>query len=289
MRTLVRLGLPCIAVLLLAGCGVRFFYTQLDWLIPWHLRDYVSLDAGQRSALDRRLRTLLDWHCREQLPDYVALLRDVQASLRRGPMDADELERFLQRGEALWDALMHAVTPEAEALLASLDDGQVIELAAAFERRNAETREEFLEGTAEALRERRIERMEKRLRRWFGRLDDAQRARIATWSDTLRPTADDWLAHRVAWQQALLDLLARRADGALQRGELEALLRTPQRRWRDDYRARVMHNRALTLGLLAELANTASPRQRAHLDAEIAGLAGQFERLACVAPSVRPA
>jgi len=55
MRTLVRLGLPCIAVLLLAGCGVRFFYTQLDWLIPWHLRDYVSLDAGQRSALDRRL------------------------------------------------------------------------------------------------------------------------------------------------------------------------------------------------------------------------------------------
>ena len=74
-RPLRRLILIACSALLLAGCGLRFAYSQLDWLLPWYLRDYVTLNAGQRSELDVRLAGLLDWHCRSHLPEYVALLR----------------------------------------------------------------------------------------------------------------------------------------------------------------------------------------------------------------------
>lgn len=287
MRPLRRLLLPCIAVAVLAGCGLRFTYGQLDWLIPWYLRDYVTLQPAQRSELDRRLAGLLDWHCRAHLPDYARLLRDLGLAVQAGPVSAATLDAFVRRGEELWDELMRTLTPEAAALFASLDDVQRAELAAAFERRNAETREEFLEGSAAALRERRIERMEKRLRRWFGPLDEPQRARIAQWNDALAPTGEDWLAQRIAWQQSLLGALdARSAPAAFER-ELEGLLRTPEQRWPADYRARVAHNRTQTLALLADLANGASARQRAHLLEELAGMAADFERLACQEAAVR--
>lgn len=285
MRTLFRLCLMGLATLLLAGCGVRFAYTQLDWLLPWYLRDFVTLQGEQRSALDRRLDRLLDWHCREQLPDYAALLRDTRTAVDEGALDAQRLDALLARGEGLWDVLMTAVVDDAEALLASLDDAQVAELAGAFERRNAKARKEHLEGSAEHLHARRVERMEKRLRDWFGRLEDPQREQVAAWSRALQPTAEDWLAHRAAWQRALLDLLGRRAGGTLPAGELEPLLRTPQAHWDAAYRARVTHNRALTLSLLADLVNAATPRQRQRLRAELDKLASQFERLAC-APSL---
>lgn len=288
MRALARFCLLCLVPLLLAGCGVRFAYTQLDWLVPWYLRDYVTLAPAQRTELDRRLGALLDWHCRAQLPDYAALLRDTEAALRAGPLTATQLDALLGRGEDLWAALMAAVAPEAAALLAGLDDAQVDELAAAFEKRNADTRKDFLEGTPDALRERRIARMEKRLRSWFGRLDAAQRNRIAAWSDALEPNTEDWLAHRIAWQQALLAALAQRSARATFDAELSALLRTPEARWAPDYRERVARNRARTLDLLAELGNGASARQRERLLTELDRLASQFERLACTAPATAP-
>lgn len=55
MPVRVRLALALVTILVLSGCGVRFFYSQLDWLVPWYLRDYVTLDDSQRALLDRRL------------------------------------------------------------------------------------------------------------------------------------------------------------------------------------------------------------------------------------------
>jgi len=34
-----RALLVLLLTLSLSGCGVRFLYNQLDWLIPWQLRD----------------------------------------------------------------------------------------------------------------------------------------------------------------------------------------------------------------------------------------------------------
>ncbi|MBW2478807.1 MAG: hypothetical protein JRF38_02360, partial [Deltaproteobacteria bacterium] len=57
------------------GCGPRLMYQHLDWLIPWYVSDYISLDSDQQNLLEERLAKLLDWHCRTQLPVYAMTLR----------------------------------------------------------------------------------------------------------------------------------------------------------------------------------------------------------------------
>lgn len=284
-RVLLALIFP---VLVLAGCGVRFAYQHLDWLVPWYVGDYVTLDPGQKHLLDTRLAQRLAWHCSSQLGPYADLLREFETRLDAdAPIAPVELEHYLHRGEAFWRTLMTAITPDAGALLAGLSAEQVDELAAAFDKRNRDVREEFLGGTVEERRERQIERMEERLQGWFGRLEPEQRRLVAAWSANLVPTADRWLQNREQWQVDLLAALGQRTQPAFE-APLSSLLVTPEAAWPVQYRADVERNRALTLSLLAEVFNVANPAQREHLRGEVATWAGQFEQLACAPPPQAP-
>ncbi len=284
-RALHRLFLIACSALLLVGCGPRFAYSQLDWLLPWYLRDYVTLDAGQRGEFDRRLAGLLDWHCRSHLPEYVALLRAANATLAAERVEPAQLERFLERGEALWREIVGELEPELRRLAAGLGDEQVEELAAAFVRRGEEARAEFLSGDESAQHAARVERMEERLRRWFGRMTPAQRERIAAWSRALQPTTEAWLEDRARWQAELLYALRVRADAAAFAPRLAQALAPREARWSAQHRAAVAHNRARTLELLAELHALSSAAQRRHLRDEIDVLATQFAGISCAEPA----
>jgi hypothetical protein len=270
--------------LLLSGCGVRYVYSQLDWIVPWYLRDYVSLDGAQRAALDERLGERLDWHCRSQLPGYAQWLRETESMLARGRVERTDLGAHLARAEGFWDELMAALVDDVSHLLAGLTDEQVSELRVRFEARNQETREEFVDPPDEILHDRRVERTEKRLRRWLGRMSAEQRMLIETWSRQLEPVAADWLANRVEWQRRLGAALDGRADRDAFDARITALMRQPEFAWSADYRTRIGRNRELTLDLIADVYESATPRQRERALREIDSLAGQFERLACTQP-----
>jgi hypothetical protein len=270
-----------VAAIAVGGCTLQFAYSRLDWIVPWYLRDYVTLDAGQRVALDARLTARLDWHCRTHVPEYAVTLREAQALLAGDTVEAAALEPFLSRGEAWWGEVLAALEPDARVLLAGLANEQVDELRQAFARKQREVREEFLDGSDAA----RIARMEKRLQRWFGRMTPAQRERIAAWSAALSPTTEAWLEQRARWQGALLDALQVRRDQAAFAARLAPLLTPQQAYWPEAYREGVARNRALTLALLADVFNLAPEAQRARLNRELDALAGQFESLACAAPA----
>lgn len=278
------LALLCVA-LALGGCSLRFAYSQLDWLVPWYVRDYVTLDAGQRSVFDARLAARLDWHCRTHVPEYAATLREAQALLARETVDAAQLAPFLARGEAWSAEVLAELEPDARVLLAGLASEQVDELRQAFARGARESRKEFVDGSAAEQNAARIKRMEKRLQRWFGRMTPAQRERIAAWSAELSPTTEAWLAQRTRWQGALLEALQVRADDAAFAARIAPLFASQQAHWPPAYRDGVARNRALTLALLADVFNLAPAAQRQHLDRELDALAAQFESLACAAPA----
>lgn len=276
--------LLCVAVVL-GGCSLRFAYSQLDWLVPWYLRDYVTLDAGQRDLLDTRLAARLEWHCSAHVPEYASSLREVQTLLARESVDAAELAPLLARGEAWLGELLSELEPDARALLAGLSDEQIAELRLAFAGRERDARDEFLGGSEAEQHAARVKRMEKRLQRWFGRMTPAQRERIAAWSADLSPTTEAWLAQRARWQGALLAALQFRGDDGAFAARLTPLFASQQAHWPQDYREGVSHNRALTLALLADVFNMAPEPQRQHLNAELDTLAAQFETLACAAPA----
>lgn len=265
----------------LSACGVRYLYSQLDWVVPWYVRDYVTLSADQRALLDRRLAQRLDWHCRSQLPAYALLLREFVATAAASSADIDALERHANDVEALLRDLMEALAGDAAELLATLSDEQVAALFINLDRRNDKVREEYLNGSAAELRARQAERMEKRLRRWLGTLNGEQRELVAAWAARTVPVAEQWFDHRIAWQRRLAEALHTRHERSAFDAGVAALLVEPDAQWPAQYRTAVLRNRALTLELVRDLHRAATPRQRARLIRELESLAHQFERIAC--------
>lgn len=266
---------------LLSACGVRYMYSQLDWIVPWYLRDYVTLSADQRVLLDRRLAQRLDWHCRSQLPAYALLLRKFVATAAASSADIDTLDRHANEVEASLRGLMEALADDAADLLATLSDEQVAALFVNLDRRNDKVRDEYLNGSATELRARQAERMEKRLRRWLGGLNVEQRGLVEAWAARTVPVAEQWFDHRIAWQRRLAEALHARHARPEFDADVAALLVAPDAQWLVQYRTAVLRNRALTLELVRDLHRTATPRQRARLIRELESLAHQFERIAC--------
>jgi hypothetical protein len=281
-----RLG-ALFLVLLLPGCGARFFYTQLDWIAPWYVSEFVTLDREQRVLLDQRLAEWLDWHCRSQLPDYAAWLREVGRLVEQGEADVAAVERLFERVEGFRDALLAGVAPDLAELLAMLSEEQIDELARQIEARNREARVDFVDAPPQILHERRVRRFERRLTRWLGPLTDAQRERIEHWSLEIVPIADDWLASRVDWQRRLdhalrEQALREHAGHEAFRERIYDLVLRPEQTWSEDYRARLARNRALVIVLIADIAALAPQFQRERLQRETDSLAAQFESLACL-------
>lgn len=272
--------------MLLAACGtVRYVYSQLDWIVPWYARDYVDLDSDQHALLDMRLGERIAWHCAEELPAYAGFLRELDADLAGHQVDVDSLDRHVAQVEVFARTLSEAIVPDLTELLGQLRDDQVDHLAARLEVRNEDMREKFLDGSADELHAARVERMEKRLRRWFGPLDAGQRDLIERWSLALDPTTEAWLNNRIAWQQRFLTALESRAERDLFQQRVSELLLEADAYTSEEYRASVAANRQLTLQLIADLHRDASSPQRARLGRELDSLASQLERLSCSRPA----
>ena len=254
--------------------------------MPWYLRDYVSFNAGQRDVLDQRLSQRLDWHCRAHLPQYVELLREARSTLAADEVEVADLEPFVQRGEAWWDELRGVLVADAAVLLAGLSNDQVLELTAAFERQDREAREEYLGGSAEQRAKAQVRRMEKRLGNWFGRLTAEQQRKVAAWSVALHPSTEQWLDGRRQWQQRVLDALAVRDQAAQFAPRVVALAAPFNAEAPAAYQAQLAHNRQLTLRLLADVFNAATPAQRERVRGELDELGAQFGALACAGPQV---
>ncbi|MFN3985040.1 MAG: DUF6279 family lipoprotein [Rhodocyclaceae bacterium] len=284
-RTLLTL-LGCLLVTgLMAGCGVRLAYNQIDRLVPWYVSDYVTLDRAQRRLLDERLSEHVAWHCATQLPAYTATLARARADLDAGGDPIDVATTLIDEAEAHWQALLDAITPDLVALLASLEPAQIDQLREAFETSNEALRSDLLAPTESSRVRARSDRLEKRLRRWIGPLDAPQRARVRDWATRTDTNTAAWIAQREAWQTALLDVLTQpRSDPEHFRSQLTGLIRSPEQVRTPAQREALQRNREATLGLLGELLDSASPRQRQRLDQALADLGRDFDQLACAAP-----
>lgn len=266
----------------LSGCGVRILYHQLDWLIPWQLQDYVTLDSSQRIELEVLLEDRLDWHCRTQLPRYAEWLRTVENDLRNGPLRAEWFAERADDASLFWTELMHPLSHDAAAILGPASDAQIDELFGNMDARTREQMEAFVNREDHVLIQERAERLEQRLRRWFGRMNADQRARIHVWSEDLGLFANEWLENRGRWQTQLRHALheADRRPESLQPA-LERLMVHPEQTWAPGSVERLERHRNATWRLLADLYQISPQRQRDRLSNRAGSLARDFERLSC--------
>ena len=93
-------GILCIS-LVLAGCGPRILYPHLDWLIPWYMNDYFSLNSRQSSYVKESIRQQLRWHCSTQLKNYARWLRELQRERAFALVFATHSERLARGCDSL--------------------------------------------------------------------------------------------------------------------------------------------------------------------------------------------
>lgn len=169
LATLLALG----ALLGLIGCSsVTLAYNQFPLLAGLWVDHYLDLDSGQRSQLKAQLQALQAWHRREELPQWLALLRQAQSALDDGGATADELLALERGARASVERTLQRAAPLAGPLLAGLGPEQWRHLQKELDDKTAEWREKQ---SPPGGPDERAKRYVNNLERWLGDLDRSTR------------------------------------------------------------------------------------------------------------------
>ncbi|WP_376696347.1 DUF6279 family lipoprotein [Wenzhouxiangella sp. EGI_FJ10305] len=280
MRSSLRILTLLLAVWLLTGCGVKTAYNNADWLVMRWVNDRVSLTSVQERELRDSIEANLAWHCASELPDYAAFLRQVDADVRAGRVDERTIESYGEQVSDFGRRLLQRVRPSLIELLASLDDKQVAELVASFEQRNLELAEEAEAYADDHSAEKRVEGMEKGIRRFSGRLTDEQRERLRSWAARLHDTTGMALEQRLKWQAEFQRVMLLRQDRERFEAAMAALLQ-PDLFVTEALEQQREYNRAHTIETMADIHGMAPDRQIQRLRNNLTDFSSDLEQLSC--------
>lgn len=275
MKRLLTLALAASAFLL-AGCStMQLAYHNADLLLRWRLTGYLDVRGAEAEQLDAGIGAFLDWHRAEALPQYARIAREAGTRAARGISRQDldwGYDTFLAQARESLRAAAQRLAP----LLDRLTPEQVAGVERRFARDNREFADDFLAGTADERRQRRLERTVERLEDWVGSLSEAQAARVRQYTQRARLSDELRDRYRKRRQAELLSML--RAREAKQRfGDWLA-------RWdsdrEPDYAAAARAQLDEYFALLVDLDRMLTPEQRARAVARFAGLAEDFAVLA---------
>ena len=264
--------------LLLGACSTKMAYNYLDWILEWYVGDLVSLTEDQEWQFRNALARQLDWHRKKQLPLYAKSLDDLHIAIEN-EFTLESLQRIYNEQENGLNELIKQITPTLSELLATLSDSQVEQLMENLEEQNQELEEEYVKKSRDELVAQRAERMIDRAENWVGTLNESQTQLITNWSRQIRPTAEQWIANRRAWQTKLGSSLREKRHATDFDSHIEDLFVNSGKTWPDSYRSDFEYNRNLVFNMLVNLENTLSDRQRQHLLEEIAVLRKQLTEL----------
>jgi len=270
-------------LVILTGCGPRYIYPHLDWLVPWYVSDYISLDATQKNMLQKRLLKQLDWHCRTQLPAYAETLRAIGREFANADqaLDFSQIQSYNIKLMKLWKELMKQIGPDITDILITASNEQIDELFANLAKQNREFRKEYVDLPPAELNENRQKRMHKRLKYVISDLTAEQKEAISDWSNQLVPLSEDWLQNRQMIQTEARRLLVQRGRSPEFRAALLELIVNPENLRTPAYRRKIETNIDLTIKLIIQLDRLLTPAQRSYLLKRIDSLATDFDKLSC--------
>lgn len=209
-----------LAALLLPACStIQFAYNNVDFVMLDRADHYLDLTAEQRNRAKQLIAARMQVHRREELPLYVATLKEIRAMLA-DELSEDELDIIKQRIPALYKRTMRDSIPGIVTVLVDLDSAQIEHLEARFVDRNREFADKFMPKSLEVRLDRRVERSTTIFEFFIGPLRPEQVELVKRHRNAMPLTADDWLAYHKARQKEFVALLKRRAS----RHELERFL-----------------------------------------------------------------
>lgn len=176
---LVRIISLLILVTLLQACSaVKIAYNQAPVLAYLYLDSYMDFNETQALKIKDDFAKFQAWHRQTQLPAYIDLLQKTQPKLLQDITEKQACEIFADvRQKAL--NLTDYAEPATLAVAATFTPRQLTAMERKFAKSNTTWREEFLEGSAKDLFDKRQKSAVKRGEMLYGTLNDQQRNLIA--------------------------------------------------------------------------------------------------------------
>jgi hypothetical protein len=265
------------AVLAMAGCAgaLRIVYESADSFVRWKANGYVDLADADSAELDERIDAFHAWHRAVALPRYAQLAEEAARRVGDGLSQADLVWGYdslvAQGGESLRAAAEH-VAP----LLDRVGAEQLRHIERGFAEDNRRFAKDYLRGSEEDRRKRRVRRTVERLEDWVGRLSEAQLARVQQYAERV-PAVDELRdADRRRLQAGFLEIV--REGKARER--LPGFVAGWQKGRDPAYAAASEAFRREFHALLLDLDRTLTPEQRARAVARLRGYAADFAALA---------
>jgi hypothetical protein len=194
--------------LLLAGCSVvRLAYGQAPTLAYWWIDGYVDLDDAQSTKLRDSLDRWFDWHRRTELPRYATLLSRAQREVMEPSLSPDQLCAWRDEATRRLDAALDEATPMAAALMLTLTPEQIRHMERKLAKDGTELRRDFAQPDRSERAKASFKRTLERYENLYGKLDDAQRAKLAELLAASPFDADRWLAERERRNRDLIAML----------------------------------------------------------------------------------
>jgi hypothetical protein len=252
--------------LVLSGCSaLRTGYNNAPTLTYYWLDGYLDLDSRQSTVLREGLKSLHEWHRKEELPLIAQTLSGLQSAAANA-ISTNEVCRVYDGLRERATAPMERLAPLMAKLATTMSPAQLAHLATQYEKRNAEWREEWLDPSPAQRNERRSKQLQERAEGFYGDLSDAQRGWIQSQIES--GGFDPAVQHRETQrrQQDSLRTLALLRSGTLSEAqalaEMQALigrsLLSPDASYRR-YREQI---REATCAAIAGLHNSSTPLQR---------------------------
>ncbi len=274
-----KTALLFLIALIASGCIFRLIYTNLDWIIPWYVSDYITLNGEQDGFLAQQIKSQLKWHRVSQLPIYSQAVKNFSAAAGKG-LTRNDLEHVHDTLRLYWQDLVRQISPDIADILISADDAQIKELLASFERKNREFKEKYIDLEPEKLRKMKVERMERVLDYFLGSLTQQQETIIEMWACKLAPIAEERLAYIKQIKARFEKMLANRHDKEKFKEDLRNLMFFNREEWPADFKAKAERNRELTRETFLEIDRTLSADQRAHCIEKLNALSAVMDELA---------
>jgi len=268
----------------LGGCSaLRIAYGTAPDLAYFWLDRYVDFDDTQTPRVRDAIRQWFAWHRRTQLPDYAALLARAQTEVLADTTAARVCE---WQGEGVKRARLafDRIAPAAAELMLTITPEQIRHIEQRYAKFNDEFRDDYLQPDRARRAEENFKRTVDRAETLYGRLEDAQRARITDGLARSPFDADVWFAERRQRQLDMLQMLRKLSAEKANReqalaalnGYVERLERSP----REPYRR---YNERLTefnCGFGASLHNATTAAQRRTAADKLSGWEGDLRAIA---------
>jgi hypothetical protein len=259
-----RLILLLFITVFLSGCTIKVAYHFLDWGLQYKLNHYLSLNSEQSQLAKKTIKEFHHWHQRHELPAYVTFLKDARSRLSGPALTANEIGVYRERIKKFGEQSLDSLLPAISTLLKSLDAKQKQQLFKTLNEDQKDYQGLYVKPPMDEIRESLKNDALKSIKKYMGRLNEAQKNRITAWSQAIQPFGAAASSEQDKWERLMAQLLdyPNQPDFSAQ---LKGLMMYDFASWDEAHRKIMEHNQTASYELMADMLNSRSPEQQASL------------------------